>query len=119
MKKRRLSKQMKMVKDLAPLSHKYTFVKGKKDKAPHIGATRFEGHTSSCMQQIHERKTILQEVRNLSLALIEKEERLEATLQRLKDERKGRKTLRKKSAKQSSEVAFLQQQVQLCEETRV
>jgi chromosome segregation ATPase len=38
-----------MVKDLAPFSTKYTFVKGKKSRVPHMGATRFDGHNSSCM----------------------------------------------------------------------
>ena len=102
---------MKMLKNLAPLSSKYTFVKGSKNKPPHIGTTRFDGHTSSCMQQMHERKTILKEVKNLSLALIKREERLEATMQRLKDEKKCKKKAQKKTSKKQDEVQNLKQRI--------
>jgi hypothetical protein len=116
-KKRRHSKQvkgkkMKLVKDLAPFSTQYTFVKGRKGVAPpHLGGTRFEGHTSSCMQQMHERKTILKEVKNLSMALLSKHDKLAATLDRLKEEKRKQKKAKRLTAKKGDEIAFLKKRI--------
>jgi hypothetical protein len=51
------------------------------------GGTRFDGHNTTCMKQLHERKTILKEVKNLSKALINRHDKLQAAMVRIKEER--------------------------------
>lgn len=72
-KRRKQSTTKHMIEKLAPFSSTFTYAKGSKAaKKITIGGNRFEGHTSSCMKQLHEKRTILKEVKALSKALVNK-----------------------------------------------
>lgn len=101
-KKRRHSKQQStsMIKELAPFSSTFTFLAGQKCSKADISGTRFNGLTTSCMQSLHQRNTILKEVKNLSSALLQKQDLLDQAVKRFKEERKKHK----RAAKQKNMI---------------
>ena len=63
------------------------------------------------MKHMHEKKTILKEVKNLSLALISKQDKLTATLDKLKDEKRKQKRAKKLTVKKGDEISFLKKRI--------
>ncbi len=105
-----------MIKELAPFSSTFTFLAGQKCSKADISGTRFNGLTTSCMQSLHQRNTILKEVKNLSSALLQKQDLLVQAVKRFKEERKKHKRAAKQKnlieMKKRDQIDYLQKRIE-------